>query len=104
MVQTLAKMERRTMSAMSAELIEAALNLPKYRSLLEEAAAEGRSFKPKQDPRTRGKKERPRYVDMLDEQQAKAVEDYGLDKVKPENIQGLIKLLSMVAEENDSKV
>ena len=53
LVRTIAKMERRSMSAMAAEMIGAAARLPKYRAILEEAEEQNAVVPPKKDTRTR---------------------------------------------------
>ena len=51
-VRTIAKHERRSMSAMAAELLEAGLQQPKYQAIIKEAEKQGGRFKAKEDPRT----------------------------------------------------
>ena len=52
-VQTLAKIERRSQSAMVADLVLAALKMPKFRELLQEAEDDGAMVRTKEDTRTR---------------------------------------------------
>jgi hemerythrin-like domain-containing protein len=52
-VRTLAKIERRSQSAMVADLVLAALKLPKFRELLREAEEDGAMVVAKEDTRTR---------------------------------------------------
>lgn len=50
-MKTLAKMERRTHSAMCAELIVAAMKMPKFREIIEEAEEQGAAVPAQEDPR-----------------------------------------------------
>ena len=52
-VQTLAKIERRSASAMVADLVLAALKTPKFRELLQEAEDDGAMVATKEDTRQR---------------------------------------------------
>ena len=83
---TLAKLAQRSKSYMAAELIEAALKLPKYRALLDEAAETVGTVPTKADPRDeqgiqrrqpqlhKAKREEPSYSAMVDEMAAAKAE------------------------------
>ena len=61
-VRTLSKADRRSASAMCAELIEVALRLPKYRDLYELACETVGEVPPKHDPRLTRKQEGLRAI------------------------------------------
>ena len=83
-VRTLAKQDRRTLSAMAAELIQEAMKLPRYRQLLAEAEKEGGTIPAKEDPRdeirqdrltaTKGERVGKTYGKMFDEMTEEQVE------------------------------
>ena len=61
---TVSKMTRRALSHLSAEMIAAALKMPKYREILEEAEEAGLAVAEKEDPRQRIPQ--PRIISTFD--------------------------------------
>jgi hypothetical protein len=104
-VQTLGKHNRRSGSAMCAELIEAALKLPKYRSQVEEALIQ---VPAKEDPRSaapqvqlrKAERTTPSYKGLIPEKEEVVVEQFGLDKIPPERIKELQALLAVLETAN----
>ena len=104
-VSTQAKHIRRSNSAMCAELIEAALKLPKYRAQVEEALIQ---VPVKDDPRTsipqvqlrKAERTTPSYKGLIPEKEEVVVEQFGLDKIPPERIKDLQALLSVLETAN----
>ena len=103
-VRTLAKHNRRTLSAMAAELIEVALRLPKYQDQLEEAAIQVPSRK---DPRSamrqpqlkRDARSSPNYMEIIDkvgEGTLNELESMGLTTISDEKLDKLKKLLELL--------
>ncbi|QNJ31529.1 hypothetical protein SynPROS91_01151 [Synechococcus sp. PROS-9-1] len=103
MVRTLAKHNKRAMSAMAAELVETALKLPKYRAQLDDAEVQvpvredTRDYIPRTQVRAE-KKERevPPYIDLIPEKEREVVIGAGLDSLTPERITELKDLLSLL--------
>ena len=118
-VLTLVNVTGKTKSNMAAELMEAALTLPKYKALLAEAD-EAQTVKAKEDPRTESrqktfhrqpsaavkdesKRKTSTYMDMVEEAKAgktasneEVIEGFGLDKITPERLRELQQLLKML--------
>ena len=122
-VLTLCNLTGKTKSNMCSELIETALKIPKYRTLLEEAD-EAFIVEPKEDTRTearrkslhrqpsaavkrearavKGGDESTAYtttvpeMEMIPEKERDVVEGFGLDKITPERIGELQKLLKIL--------
>ena len=103
-VRTLAKHNRRTLSAMAAELIEVALRLPKYQDQLEEAEIQVPSRK---DPRSavrqpqlkKDARSSPNYqaiVDQVGEGTLNELEDMGLTTIPAEKLDKIKKLLELL--------
>ena len=103
-VRTLAKHNRRTLSAMAAELIEVALRLPKYQDQLEEADIQVPSRK---DPRAamrqpqlkRDARSSPNYMEIIDkvgEGTLDELEGMGLTTISDEKLDKLKKLLELL--------
>ena len=100
---TLAKLAQRSKSYMAAELIEAALKLPKYRALLDEAAETVGTVPTKADPRDeqgiqrrqpqlhKAKGEEPTYSAMVDEMVAAKAEKEK-EEVKPSRFKQALDL------------
>ena len=102
-VRTIAKADRRSASAMCAELVEVALRLPKYRDLYEEACETVGEVPPKHDPRLSRKQEGLRSSEGLSAagaqmlgKEKEMVEATGLDKLTPERLAELQKLLKLL--------
>ena len=110
-VLTLTNVTGKTKSNMAAELVEAALLMPKYKNLLAEAD-EAQTVEPKEDTRTEGRrrsfhrqpsaavkkeaKERTSYMEMIPEKERTIVDAFGLDEITPERLQELQKLLKLM--------
>ena len=103
-VRTLAKHNRRTLSAMAAELIEVALRLPKYQDQLEEAEIQVPS---REDPRSamrqpqlkKDARSSPNYqaiVDQVGEGTLNELEDMGLTTIPAEKLDKIKKLLELL--------
>ena len=103
-VRTLAKHNRRTLSAMAAELIEVALRLPKYKDQLEEAEIQVPS---REDPRSalrqpqlkKDARSSPNYqaiVDQVGERTLDELEDMGLTSITDEKLEKVKKLLELL--------
>ena len=95
-MKTMAKGQRRTYSAMCAELIEAAMKMPIYREAYEEACLTVGEVPAKPDPRLARKQEalRPEsYRSLISKDDAEMVQSTGLDKLTPERIKELMTLL-----------
>ena len=95
-MKTIAKGQRRTYSAMCAEMIEAAMKMPIYREAYEEACATVGEVPAKPDPRLARKQEalRPEsYRNLISKDDAEMVQSTGLDKLTPERIKELMVLL-----------
>ena len=106
-VQTIAKHNRRSISAMCSELIEAALKLPKYRQQIEEAVIQ---VPPKEDPRQlipqtqrrqfsdavkKADPNRPDYKAILEG--SEQLEDMGLGSIEVDKIEKLKQLLELIS-------
>ena len=105
-VQTIAKHNRRSISAMCSELIEAALKLPRYRQQIEEALIQ---VPTKEDPRgaipqtqrrqfsdavKKADPNRPDYRAMLEG--SEQLEDMGLGSIEADKIEKLKALLALL--------
>ncbi len=95
-VQTLAKHNRRSSSAMCAELIEQALKLPKYRAQIEEAVIQ---VPTKEDPRQAIPQVQRRVVAM--EKKEREDSKY-VEQLNPERLQELQQLLNALEVLNKS--
>lgn len=118
-VLTLVNVTGKTKSNMAAELIEAALKLPKYQNLMAEAD-EAQTVKAREDPRTESRQRtfhRQPSAAVKDESKRKTtshmdmvaaakegktasdedtIEGFGLDKLTPERLRELQQLLKML--------
>ena len=106
-VLTLVNVTGKTKSNMAHELMEAALKLPKYRALLDEAD-EAQTVAPKEDPRTESRKGsfhrqpsakvKTSYKQYLEQSPSddEVIESVGLDKLTPERLQELQQMLKML--------
>ena len=118
-VLTLVNVTGKTKSNMAAELIEAALKLPKYQNLMAEAD-EAQTVKAREDPRTESrqrtfhrqpsaavkdesKRKTTSYMDMVaaakegkTDSDEDTIEGFGLDKLTPERLRELQQLLKML--------
>lgn len=103
MVRTLAKHNKRAMSAMAAELVEVALKLPKYRQQLQDAEVQvpvredTRGYIPRTQVRAeKGENETPSYMELIPEKERELVEGAGLDSLSVDRIKELRDLLSII--------
>ena len=110
-VMTLVNVTGKTKSNMAAELIEAALLMPKYKNLMEEAD-EAQAVTPKEDPRTESRqrsfhrqpsaavkdeaKRKASYMELIPEKERTMVETTGIDQLTPERLRELQKLLQLM--------
>lgn len=89
-VKTLAKLERLTLSAMAAELIKAALELPQFQEALDRAEEEGAAVPVKADPRSAVRQPQMRKV----EREGPTYEELLEDPAKLEKVMKILELLS----------
>ena len=102
-VRTIAKGDRRSASAMCAELVEVALKLPKYRDMYELACETVGEVPARPDPRLARRQEGLRSSEGLSAAGAEllnkekdVIEGTGLDKLTPERLAELQKLLKLL--------
>lgn len=120
-VLTLCNVTGKTKSNMTAELIQASLRNPKYRSMLQEAD-DAMVVAPKEDPRTEERRKtthrqpsasvrreiasmekkadpnRKSYTELLNPEQAEVTESFGLDSLTPDRIEELKGLLTLLQQ------
>ena len=106
---TLAKLNRRSKSAMAAELVEVALKLPKYQKQLKEAAETVGSVPAKPDPRLARRQAaltKQEMANAIGEKEAARADELGIGNLSADRIREFAQLLGMlevVAEAKEAK-